>query len=1113
MASLNALKQALKHASAHIDYSSRRTLSDDQYAGGFSNFNEAPNDRMYRAFITPTLTSILGPLFDSRLAISVLEIGPGPKTILASLPEGMKRKIKRYKAFEPNEVFAKRLDDQLGCVVRREAYELHDETQTEKFDVVLFCHSMYGMHPKRAFIEQVLESLGDVGDEMVVVFHRDGKLDFGGLVCYRTATWLDLTLQVPVEDERLDEFVSFIVGFDVEASDVRKKCRDICHALGTRTGNHLVFYAREIMVAFNKHATALPKLLAQVPAAMSATAIKNREARILKYAAIVTPNSIPQVQECVQWARKYKLNLTVIGGSHSGQCVQPNVVGVDMSAFNDLHVLQDGSWIKGDDVKDGPLVIMGAGSTTGQVVSETLKSGMTIPLGSRPSVGAGLWLQGGIGHLSRRHGLSCDSVLGVVMVSPTGEILHIGHVPPLYLPRDTIRPDNEAELLWAVKGAGTNFGIVISVVFRAYNAPKFLVREWVVSLGNREEAVDKLAKFNEIADKLERSQSADPCLHWDDGGLRLGVTMYECSNSDPDRAPTPFDTLFGKPQDVQTVDCKGLFDTDMYMSRMHGGHAGGKTSSFKRCVFLKDIGNHQIADLLVKAIENRPTPTCYLHLLQGGGAIRGVADTSTAFGCRDWDFACVITGIWPRDEDGTEISRSTIQWVYNFTTALLPLSQGIYGADLGPDPRDKLLVSEAFGPNRQRLARLKKVMDPQNVLAYACPLPKNPPGPKLIFLVTGNHGAGKDYCAEQWASEVKDHARERLEVHISSISDATKRAYAASTGADLARLLNDRAYKEQHRAAMTAFFKAQVQQRPNLPKEHFLDVVYGAAEADVLFITGMRDPAPVAMFSHLVPGSRVIEVRVRASEEIIYNRRCCDGPGVAERETASALLDWCPDFDFDNNVKGPRAARSSAEKHLSLFLHGDAQRLADMVRAIPDFPVADTQFRHVLGIVQEPDDLALCLSLLKSLYPGDMSQVDAMVCCEAGGFLFASPLASSLSVPLVIVRNGGKLPPPTLSVTKLNSHISSYGNVKEETIEIERDAISKGASVLVVDDVLASGQTLCAVLQLLDQAGIQPEKIQALVVAEFPIHGGRALLRSRGFGTVSVRSLLIFGDR
>lgn len=1125
MASLNALEQALKYASAHIDPSSKLSLSDQKYADGFGNFIESPNDQIQGAFITPTLTSVLAPLFDSRLAISVLEIGPGPKSILASLPWDMRRKIKRYTGFEPNNVFAELLEDQLKCPyhkgvlpvldgrhdIHRKLYELHHETQAERFDVVLFCHSMYGMHPKRAFIEQALASLGDVGGEMVVVFHRGGELDLGGLVCHRTAAWPEVSLQVPVDDERLDGFASFMAGFAVEDADARRRWRDICHTLGTRTGNYLVFHAPEIMVAFNKHATALPELLAEVPAAMPATTIKNREARIIQYAAIVTPNSIAQVQECVQWAHKHKLNLTVSGGSHSGQCVQPNVVGVDMSAFTDLHVLHDGSWINGDYVEDGPFAVVGAGCTTGQIISKTLNSGLTIPLGSRPSVGAGLWLQGGIGHLSRRHGLSCDSIVGAVMVNPTGEVLHIGLVPRSALPQDAIRPDNEADLLWAIKGAGTNFGIVTSVVLRAYTAPKVQVREWVVPLGSGDDPVDTLVEFSKIADKLDRSQSADPCIHWDDGKLQLGVTMYECSYSDSGCAPSLFDTLLGKPQDVQFVDCKGLFDTDMYMSRMHGGHVGGKTSSFKRCVFLKDIRNRPVVDLLVKAIEHRPTPMCYLHLLQGGGAIRDVANTSTAFGCRNWDFACVITGVWPRDQDGTELSRSTTQWVYDFADELATSGKGLYGADLGPDPRDELLASEAFGPNRPRLARLKRLMDPQNVLAYACPLPKNPTEPKLIVLVTGEHGTGKDYCAEQWASEFD--AWKDLEISISSISDATKRAYAASTGADFARLLNDRSYKEQHRPAITAFFKVQVRHRPDLPEKHFLDVVYGAAEADVLFITGMRDPAPVAMFSHLVPGSRVLEVRVRASEEIMYSRRGYDGRGVAERAAATALLDWCPDFEFENNATGPRAATDFAEKHLIPFIRPDFQRLAGMVRTIPDFPVDGTRFRHVLGIAQEPDGLALCSSLLKSLYAEDLSKVDALVSCEAGGFVFASALASSISVPLTIVRNGGKLPPPKLTVAKPQSNISSHENLKENTIELERGAISRSASVVVIDDVLASGQTLCAVLQLLVKAGIQSGNITVLVVAEFPIHRGRAMLRSHGFGSVTVRSLLVFGDR
>ena len=73
------------------------------------------------------------------------------------------------------------------------------------------------------------------------------------------------------------------------------------------------------------------------------------------------------------------------------------------------------------------------------------------------------------------------------------------------------------------------------------------------------------------------------------------------------------------------------------------------------------------------------------------------------------------------------------------------------------------------------------------------------------------------------------------------------------------------------------------------------------------------------------------------------------------------------------------------------------------------------------------------------------------------------------------------------------------------------DAISPTASVVVVDDVLATGRTLLAILQLLRKAGISAENVSVLVVAEFPIHRGRALLRRSGFGVVRVQSLLVFG--
>ncbi|KAK1974311.1 hypothetical protein LZ30DRAFT_540416, partial [Colletotrichum cereale] len=448
----------------------------------------------------------------------------------------------------------------------------------------------------------------------------------------------------------------------------------------------------------------------------------------------------------------------------------------------------------------------------------------------------------------------------------------VGRVPRQYQPAGALWPNNGSDLLWAIKGAGTNFGIVISVAFAAYPAPTFLTRNWVISLSDSLEARLRLGEFHQlVASKLTRSCSADAYMYWDEGQLHLGMTLVESFTDG--LGPTmsgPISTLirlWGPGADSKIVNSVEMFETEMYMTGMHGGHGGGKTSSFKRCLFLKGISGGKIADVLVTAIETRPSPLCYLHLLQGGGAVGDVSDDATAFGCRDWDFACVVTGVWPREQDGTHSDRAAVEWVYHVAEDLLPLSTGAYGADLGPDPRDATLAAKAFGPNRPRLVRLKRISDSRNVLAHACPLPNALMEPKLIILVTGDSCTGKDYCANIWASVFIERSNKRLRAHVSSISDAIKREYAAATGADPDRLISERGYKERHRLALTAFFRDRVRQQPRLPEETFLNVVYDAAGSDVLLITGMRYEAPVAALSHLVPASRLLEVQVKASEE------------------------------------------------------------------------------------------------------------------------------------------------------------------------------------------------------------------------------------------------------
>jgi adenine phosphoribosyltransferase len=1151
MATLEALKQALRHQVPTTDLVARQPLSDAQYSVGFKILRQAPSSTTYEEFIMPRITQLSSSLLESKAAISVLEIGPSPKSILSDLPEDVRRKIDDYTAYEPNQLFASQLEtllcspladgnSLLPCLgtspdIRKVSYTLWNDTQsnvrsTKTYDLVLFRHSMYGMKPKRAFVEQALETLRSLGGEMVVIFHRDASVDFEGLVCHRTASYPNELIFVEDEDTVLDCFAPFIAGFSIPSLDamegIRDKWRDVCRALGGRKKEqpgHIFFSAPEIMVAFTQHATALPELTAKVPFTKQIAAIKNREARGYRPAAIMKPTQVQQVQDCVRWALQHGVGLTVVGGSHSGQCLWPSVLAIDMSAFDRVHILEGAQDEEDKSIECGILVVVGAGCRTGEIVRKTMVKGVTVPSGARPSVGAGLWLQGGIGHLARSHGLASDSIVGAVMVSvKNGQIVCVGHVPREHSPANAIHPDNEADVLWALKGAGTNFGIVLSVVFRAHPAPTFSVQNWVVPLADSNEAQLKLREFDDlVASKLDKTSSADAYLYWESNKLCLGVTVFESAK---DRLKLvgprslPLNTSPEHTDDFKILDTVQIFDSEMYISRMHGGHGGGKTSSFKRCLFLKNIGEVNVTSCLITALKNRPSPLCYIHLIHGGKAVSTIAAKATAFGCRDWDFACVITGVWTRDSDGTEEARSAMNWVYDVAHLLLPLSVGVYSADLGPDPRDAALAAHAFGPNRPRLSRIKATMDPQNVLAYACPLGNKSVEPKLIVLVTGRSCAGKDYCADIWASVFNSTGCKGFTARKVSISDATKREYAEIKGVDLHRLMEDRQSKELHRPALTAFFEEKVSRRPQLPAEHFLEVIYDATDTDVLFITGMRDTAPVASFSHLVPDSKLIELRVRADGQAWQDmQKSWDQEGGATQKKHNSGMPrssygWCPCLVFENEIAGKEGARDFAESHLFPLLHNDMKRLRSMVRTIPGFPRAGIDFRHVLGITQHQGGLALCSSLLQSQYTGDWSKVDAVIGCEAGGFVFASALATHVDVPLVLIRKCGKLPPPTVSVNKPTSHISYGSESSEKRIEIEQGVLKRGATVVVVDDVIASGATLCAVFDLLTLAGVKAESVSVMVVAEFPIHRGRELVRQRGFGNARIHSLLVYGS-
>ena len=157
--------------------------------------------------------------------------------------------------------------------------------------------------------------------------------------------------------------------------------------------------------------------------------------------------------------------------------------------------------------------------------------------------------------------------------------------------------------------------------------------------------------------------------------------------------------------------------------------------------------------------------------------------------------------------------------------------------------------------------------------------------------------------------------------------------------------------------------------------------------------------------------------------------------------------------------------------------------LGATIRVIPDFPVEGILFRDITTLLQDPRAYKSAIDELHARVR-DL-QVDVVVGMESRGFIFAAPLAYLLGVGLVPVRKLGKLPGETLTV----EYELEYGT---NTLEIHRDGIHPGQRVLIVDDLLATGGTVLATIDLVRQLGGEVAGVAFLI--ELVGLGGRARL-------------------
>jgi adenine phosphoribosyltransferase len=142
--------------------------------------------------------------------------------------------------------------------------------------------------------------------------------------------------------------------------------------------------------------------------------------------------------------------------------------------------------------------------------------------------------------------------------------------------------------------------------------------------------------------------------------------------------------------------------------------------------------------------------------------------------------------------------------------------------------------------------------------------------------------------------------------------------------------------------------------------------------------------------------------------------------------------------------------------------HSPALNLGDYIRSIPDFPKPGIIFRDITPLLGNA--AAFHQAVMDMANPFRTAKIDVVAAAEARGFIFAAPVALELNAALVPIRKPKKLPFKTLSHT----YDLEYGS---DTLEIHADAVSAGAKVLVVDDLLATGGTVEACCRLVEKAG------------------------------------------
>ena len=378
--------------------------------------------------------------------------------------------------------------------------------------------------------------------------------------------------------------------------------------------------------------------------------------------------------EALAFAREQDVEMAVRSGGHgiSGRSTNDGGIVLDLGRLNEVTMLDSGR------------VRVGPGARWGEVAQALAPFGLGMSSGDYGDVGVGgLATAGGIGFLSRKHGLTLDHFSAAEVVLADGRQVRADR-------------DHHPDLFWALRGAGGNFGIVTALELDAYPVGDVVFSRMVFAAD-----AGLLERWGGLVEAAPRELTSFLTMVSGRGETDI-VQLYTVYAGEPEPAVEALTPL---------LDAGRVLDQEASLVPYHAVVApqgGLHTGSSRPPAVRSGLVDHVTADLAEALIELLPTAP-FVQLRAVGGAVNDVAPSATAYAHRHQNFALNAVS--------SSLERINPAW----DETIAPHTDGLY-LSFNTDPRPERLAEAFPGPTLDRLRALKSVYDPANVFNQNAPI-------------------------------------------------------------------------------------------------------------------------------------------------------------------------------------------------------------------------------------------------------------------------------------------------------------------------------------------------------------------------------------------------------